>query len=150
MLPNLTKFFTAKKLSGSPSTKSDDKSSGTVPVLEVWTGINVDTVALTQWNENLRMVSDIWRNWLVLKCQIPVDIENDPGTSSARNWNNQWSSGKAQHVWHENWRSWFGSVTQNCNDQSNLSFHPLPVPHYPLFRSSHQSGVCGETYSGTD
>ncbi|ENN71498.1 hypothetical protein YQE_11792, partial [Dendroctonus ponderosae] len=44
-----------KHLSGSPSGNPDDKSSGNVTALEVWTRINVDTVALTQWNENLRM-----------------------------------------------------------------------------------------------
>lgn len=59
-----------KKLSGSPSTKSDDKSSGTVPVLEVWTGINVDTVALTQWNENLRM----WISRTILE-RLVLEIE---------------------------------------------------------------------------
>lgn len=99
MLPNFNVFLIAKKLSGSPSTKSDDKSSGSVPVLEVWTGINVDTVALTQWNENLRMVSDIGQNQLVLqRCRIAVDIQNDLGTFSARNRNDQRISGKAQHV----------------------------------------------------
>uniref|UniRef100_A0AAR5Q954 Transmembrane protein 209 n=2 Tax=Dendroctonus ponderosae TaxID=77166 RepID=A0AAR5Q954_DENPD len=46
---------TTKHLSGSPSGNPDDKSSGNVTALEVWTRINVDTVALTQWNENLRM-----------------------------------------------------------------------------------------------
>lgn len=44
-----------KTLSGSSSSKPEDKTSGNVPALEVWTRINVDTVALTQWNENLRM-----------------------------------------------------------------------------------------------
>ncbi|XP_057669567.1 transmembrane protein 209 [Diorhabda carinulata] len=44
------------KISGSPNLKSDDKSSSPAQVsaLEVWTRINVDSVALTQWNENIR------------------------------------------------------------------------------------------------
>lgn len=50
-------FFLAK-LSGSPNLKTEDKaSSPTQTSLEIWTRINVDSVALTQWNENLRMVS---------------------------------------------------------------------------------------------
>lgn len=44
------------KLSGSPNLKTEDKaSSPTQTSLEIWTRINVDSVALTQWNENLRM-----------------------------------------------------------------------------------------------
>ncbi|XP_018573554.1 transmembrane protein 209 [Anoplophora glabripennis] len=40
----------------SPSSKVEDKTSSPAQVtaLEVWTRINVDSVALTQWNENLR------------------------------------------------------------------------------------------------
>lgn len=41
----------------SPSGKEDQSSSpGQMTVSEVWTRINVDSVALTQWNENLRKV----------------------------------------------------------------------------------------------
>ncbi|CAG9834640.1 unnamed protein product [Diabrotica balteata] len=45
------------KTPSSPNLKGDDKSASPAQTsaLEVWTRINVDSVALTQWNENLRM-----------------------------------------------------------------------------------------------
>ncbi|XP_072388155.1 transmembrane protein 209 isoform X1 [Diabrotica undecimpunctata] len=45
------------KTPSSPNLKGDDKSTSPAQTsaLEVWTRINVDSVALTQWNENLRM-----------------------------------------------------------------------------------------------
>lgn len=44
-----------------PVGKEDQSSSpGQISVLEVWTRINVDSVALTQWNENLRKVLSIY------------------------------------------------------------------------------------------
>ncbi|XP_076268905.1 transmembrane protein 209 [Rhynchophorus ferrugineus] len=58
----------------SPSSKPEDKSGGNVPALEVWTRINVDTVALTQWNENLR----IWISQTILERLVKeFDVIND-------------------------------------------------------------------------
>ncbi|XP_023029269.1 transmembrane protein 209 isoform X2 [Leptinotarsa decemlineata] len=46
----------ATKSPGSPNIKGDGKiTSSQISALEVWTRINVDSVALTQWNENLRV-----------------------------------------------------------------------------------------------
>lgn len=58
----------------SPSSKSEDKAAGNVPALEVWTRINVDTVALTQWNENLR----IWISQTILERLVKeFDVINE-------------------------------------------------------------------------
>ncbi|CAH1138308.1 unnamed protein product [Phyllotreta striolata] len=52
------------KLSGSGKIKSDEKTlSPTKGSLENWTRINVDSVALTQWNENLR----VWISQTILE-----------------------------------------------------------------------------------
>ncbi|XP_066249033.1 transmembrane protein 209 [Euwallacea similis] len=54
--------------------KTDDKSSGSVPALEVWTRVNVNTDTLTQWNENLRM----WLSHTILERLIhEFDLIND-------------------------------------------------------------------------
>ncbi|KAL1502198.1 hypothetical protein ABEB36_007375 [Hypothenemus hampei] len=39
----------------SPTSNLEDKTGSNTAALEAWTRISVDTVALTQWNENLRM-----------------------------------------------------------------------------------------------
>lgn len=55
----LKTLFVARTAASSPSSKGEDKTSSPAQVtaLEVWTRINVDSVALTQWNENLRKVN---------------------------------------------------------------------------------------------
>ncbi|XP_050296289.1 transmembrane protein 209 [Anthonomus grandis grandis] len=64
----------SEMLSGSPSNKQEDKSANSVPCLEVWTRINVDTVALTQWNENLRM----WLSQTILERLVKeFDVINE-------------------------------------------------------------------------
>ncbi|KAJ8972246.1 hypothetical protein NQ317_011071 [Molorchus minor] len=54
-----------KSTTNSPISKVEDKSTSPTQVtaLENWTRINVDTIALTQWNENLR----IWISQTILE-----------------------------------------------------------------------------------
>ncbi|KAG5891421.1 hypothetical protein JTB14_031487 [Gonioctena quinquepunctata] len=67
---------TSKSSPGSPNVISDDKmsSSAQLSALEVWTRINVDSVALTQWNENLR----VWISQTILERLVnEFDLTND-------------------------------------------------------------------------
>ncbi|XP_060533654.1 transmembrane protein 209 [Cylas formicarius] len=64
-----------KRLSRSPSKPEDQTSlASNISALEVWTRINVDTVALTKWNENLRR----WISQTIIERLVKeFDVIND-------------------------------------------------------------------------